>query len=165
MIYADTRREFWRASQTFGKFFETTLLLGTAVLFAVRILAGRNELLVSAGVLLAATTAAKLLFEFRIFRYLGRAGAGMPTALSNSARLLAAELAPIVRLRVACGVLGGLICPALVIEGLAYGLVQSAAMTAIALAVFALCLAGEFLERYLFFTALAPERMPGGLAA
>ena len=165
MIYADTRRVFWRASQTFGKFFQTTLLLGTAVVFAVRILAGRNELPVSACVLLAATTAAKLFFEFHIFRYLGRAGAGMPTPLSNSARLLAGELAPIVRLRVACGVLGGLICPALVIEGLAYGLVQSAAMTAIALAVFALCLAGEFIERYLFFTALAPERMPGGLAA
>ncbi len=31
MIYADTRREFWRASQTFGKFFGTTLLLGAAV--------------------------------------------------------------------------------------------------------------------------------------
>jgi Fe-S-cluster-containing dehydrogenase component/DMSO reductase anchor subunit len=165
MIYADTHREFWRASQTFGKFFETTLLLGTAVVFAVRILAHGNEVLVSAGVLLAATSAAKLFFEFRIFRHLGRADAGMPTPLNNSARLLAGELAPIVRLRVACGVLGGMICPALVIESLAYGLVQSPVMTGFAPAMFALCLAGEFLERYLFFTALAPERMPGGLAA
>jgi Fe-S-cluster-containing dehydrogenase component/DMSO reductase anchor subunit len=167
MIYADTRREFWRASQTFGKFFQTTLLLGTAAMLAVQIMARRNEALVSAGVLLAATTAAKLFFEFRIFRDPGGAGAGagMPTPLNNSARLLAGELAPIVRLRVVCGVLGGMICPALVIESLAYGLVKSTAMTAIALAVIALCLAGEFLERYLFFTALAPERMPGGLAA
>jgi DMSO reductase anchor subunit len=165
MIYADTRREFWRASQTFGKFFETTLLLGTAVVFAVRILAGRNDVLGSAGVLLAATTAGKLFFEFRIFRHLARADVALPTPLNNSARLLAGELAPILRLRVACGVLGGFICPALVIEVLAYGLIQSATTTAIALAVFVLCIAGEFLERYLFFTALAPERMPGGLAA
>jgi Fe-S-cluster-containing dehydrogenase component/DMSO reductase anchor subunit len=165
MIYADTRREFWRASQTFGKFFQTTLLLGTAVVLAVQMLAGRNEVLVSAGVLLAATTAAKLFFEFRIFRHLACVDAGVPTPLNNSARLLAGELAPILRLRVACSVLGGMICPALVIESLAFGLMQSASLTAIAAAVLVFCIVGEFLERYLFFTALAPERMPGGLAA
>ena len=30
MIYVDTQREFWRASQCFGKFFGTTLLIGAA---------------------------------------------------------------------------------------------------------------------------------------
>jgi DMSO reductase anchor subunit len=35
MVYADTHREFWRASQCFGKFFGSTLVLGTAVTLAL----------------------------------------------------------------------------------------------------------------------------------
>jgi hypothetical protein len=33
----------------------------------------------------------------------------------------------------------------------------------LAWAVFALCLVGELLERYLFFTAVAPAKMPGSI--
>jgi hypothetical protein len=35
----------------------------------------------------------------------------------------------------------------------------------LALAAFVFCLTGELLERYLFFTAVAPVKMPGGLVA
>ena len=34
-----------------------------------------------------------------------------------------------------------------------------------ALAAAALCFAGELLERYLFFTAVAAPRMPGGIGS
>jgi len=58
---------------------------------------------------------------------------------------------------VACGIAGGVILPLLFtvnhsIAGLAFG--------ALALAVI-----GELLERYLFFTAVAPAKMPGGFVA
>jgi DMSO reductase anchor subunit len=39
------------------------------------------------------------------------------------------------------------------------------AMIGMVLATFVLCLAGEILERYLFFTAVSPVRMPGGVVA
>jgi formate dehydrogenase iron-sulfur subunit len=35
----------------------------------------------------------------------------------------------------------------------------------LAVAVLALCITGEFLERYLFFTAVVTQKMPGGLAS
>ena len=40
-----------------------------------------------------------------------------------------------------------------------------AAPALLALMPLVLCLAGELLERYLFFTAVAPAKMPGGIAA
>jgi Fe-S-cluster-containing dehydrogenase component/DMSO reductase anchor subunit len=166
MIYVDTRREFWRASQSFGKFFETTLLLGAAATLGIQVFArAQTVFLITATALVAATTAAKLVLELRIFRHLEGANAVTPTPLNKSARLLAGELGPIARLRVGCAVFGGLICPELVISRLAYGSMPGTAMIGMVLATFVLCLAGEILERYLFFTAVSPVRMPGGVVA
>jgi DMSO reductase anchor subunit len=166
MIYVDTRREFWRASQSFGKFFETTLLLGAAATLGVQVFArAQTVFLITATALVAAATAAKLVLELRIFRHLEGANAVTPTPLNKSARLLAGELGPIARLRVGCAVFGGLICPELVISRLAYGSMPGTAMIGMVLATFVLCLAGEILERYLFFTAVSPVRMPGGVVA
>ena len=166
MIYVDTRREFWSASQTFGKFFKTTLLLGAAATLAVQMLVrAQSAFVVSAAILVAAATVAKLALELRIFRYLARGHAAGGTSLHKSARLLAGHLAPITRIRIECAVLGGLLSPILIVCGVALGGIPSAIMTGIAIAAFLLCIVGEVLERYLFFTAVAPDKMPGGLAA
>jgi formate dehydrogenase iron-sulfur subunit len=166
MIYVDTRREFWSASQSFGKFFETTFLLGAAATFVVQVSArAQTEFLVTGAALVAAATAAKLGLELRVFRHLIDENTVSLEPLNKSARLLAGELRPIVRLRAGCALLGGLICPALAIWVLAYGGVPWAAMTGIVLATLVFCVVGEILERYLFFTAVAPARMPGGIAA
>ena len=134
MVYVDTRRDFWRASQSFGKFFGTTFLLGSAAAFAIPASVPAQMLWLITG--------AKLWLELSIFV--------RSTPLDKSAHLLAGKLRSILYFRIGCALLGGLIAPAIA---------DIAWMTLL------LCVIGELLERYLFFTAVAPERMPGGVAA
>jgi formate dehydrogenase iron-sulfur subunit len=152
MIYVDTQREFWRASQSFGKFFGTTLLLGLAT-----VLTAVNSVDWPLTVALIITAVAKLAFENRIFLQLVDPDTFTLTSLNKTARLLTDELGLAARLRVACGIFGGVILPLVFtmnhsVAGLAFGAL-------------ALCVIGELLERYLFFTAVAPAKMPGGFAA
>lgn len=152
MIYADTHREFWRASQCLGKFFGTTLLLGAATTLAVT---GSASLPLVA--LLVAGAVVKLAFEQRIYRDWVNDDALRLTALNKTARLLTGELRRAARLRVACGAMGGVVLPLLfAMQPQGRGLM---------LAALTLCVVGEWLERYLFFTAVAPVKMPGGVGA
>jgi formate dehydrogenase iron-sulfur subunit len=165
MIYVDTRREFWRASQCFGKFFGTTLLLGSAAALApaavVQGFGASGNVRVLAGVVFIVTLV-KLGFEHRIFRHLVEEQTPAPAPLSKTARLLEADLGAVARRRVACGVLGGLLLPGLLaLKAFPVG----PALGWAAAGMFAFCLLGELSERYLFFTAVAPAKMPGGLVA
>jgi formate dehydrogenase iron-sulfur subunit len=166
MIYVDTRREFWRASQSFGRFFETTLLLGAATTFVLESFAGvQTRFTVTTAALVIGATVAKLILELRIFRHLEHENTFNVTPLGKSARLLVGDLGFALQMRVGCAVLGGLIFPTLSVVALAYGSVPRAALAAMVLGTFVFCVAGELLERYLFFTAVAPEKMPGGFVA
>ena len=79
------------------------------------------------------------------------------TSLNKTARLLTDELGLAARLRVACGIVGGLILPLMV--------AMNPSVSWLAIIALGLCVVGELLERYLFFTAVAPAKMPGGFAA
>ncbi len=164
MIYADTGREFWRPSQCFGKFFGTTLLLGVAATLALKGIlppvpgAG----LVVPGALVIIAALAKLAFEYRIFREYVDEDTIRLTPLNKTARLLAGRLGLAARSRVACGLLGGCLLPAVLLFGSASGVMHSGAP---AVAALVLSVVGELLERYLFFTAVAPAKMPGAMAA
>jgi Fe-S-cluster-containing dehydrogenase component/DMSO reductase anchor subunit len=149
MIYADTKREFWSAPRSLGKFLGTTLVLGsaTALFFSHS---------TAAAAVLVVAMAAKLAFEHRIFRHLQDEETSGRPPLSKTARLLAGELGPVARARIVCGLLGGVAAPLAV-------LLTSAPPAASA--ALALCFAGELLERYLFFTAVVTRRMPGNPAA
>ena len=162
MIYADTHREFWRASQCFGKFFGTVLLLGAATTLAVQAFT-RSEVisLIPAIVLLFAATLAKLGFEHRIFRYLVDENTPALSPLHKTARLIADKLGLAARWRVACGIFGGIVLPVCLIANRSG---NNAAVASVAIAALMFCIAGELLERYLFFTAVAPAKMPGGVA-
>jgi DMSO reductase anchor subunit len=154
MIYADTRREFWRASQSFGKFLGTTVLLGLAVALVTN---GANSPLLAG--LIGLVTVAKLAFEHQIFLHLVDEETPAPLPLNKTARLLAGELGFFARLRIVLGILGGVILPLTFMLRLSPG---GSTKIILSLAVFVLCLAGELLERYLFFAAVAPAKMPGG---
>jgi formate dehydrogenase iron-sulfur subunit len=156
MVYADTPREFWNAPRSLGKFFGTTLLLGLTSLLLVD--NGQAAPIVA---LMCITTFVKLAFEHRIFRHLADEEIVAPTPLNKSARLLAGELGRIARLRILFGVVGGIGLPLVfVFEASTGGNVRSW----FAFGSLAFCLLGEFLERFLFFTAVAPAKMPGGAA-
>ena len=160
MIYVKTRRDFWGAGRTFPVFFGTTLLLGAATTTAVLAFTkpGSTALAVSA-VILAASALAKFTLEQRVFRHLVDEETAGQTPLNKTARLLAGELNGFVRSRVALLLLGGGVLP-LILTGQKAPVALSLAVVAAAL-----CLAGEFIERYLFFVGVASQKMPGGLAS
>lgn len=157
MIYADTHRKFWRASQSFGKFFGSTVLLGCATVLAMTSMFHRESKdLAIPATLACVVTLLKLAMEQRIFRHWVDEETPMQTSLNKSARLLDAQLGKVTRARLACGVLGGVVLPFVV---------ASEPGVWMAFAMFALCVSGELMERYLFFAAVAPEKMPGGVPA
>ena len=160
MIYADTGREYWRAAQCFGKFFGTTILLGAATALALGhwFASLTQSECVALALILSVTSVAKLGFERRIFLHLVDEETPAPTPLNKTARLLTGELGLLARVRVALTLVGGVLLPLVQL----LGRTSSAPLVCAALA---LCVAGELLERYLFFTAVAPAKMPGGITA
>ena len=191
MIYVDTRRPFWNAPMTFGKFFGTTLLLGAVGIMVVshgaahlglRWQAKRDTALEAAAAVAQPPTTEstvalrlpahsmtplvlpigcfilglviKLAAENRIFRFVADAQSPQITALNKTALLLTERFGLASRLRVACLVLGA-------------GLLIAGGTTHISLTVLALALllAGELIERHLFFVAEVAPKMPGGETA
>jgi DMSO reductase anchor subunit/ferredoxin len=165
MIYADTRRTFWRMTFTAPKFAGTTLLLGPAtILFTMTLQsvlspataaqpAFRQVVVLLCGFLVIATTA-KLCWELRVFAHLNDHDS---TDMKRTVLLLSGVLRRATTLRFVCGALGGITLPALVL----FGLVPTAFGTGI----LPISLLGELLERYLFFRAVIPLKMPGGIAS
>lgn len=163
MIYVKTRREFWNPAQAFGKFFGTVVVLGAAAAFVSSTFNGaaKSVTAVSAATL-ALATLIKLTLENRILKHLVDAETPIQTPLNKTARLLAGELNSVLRLRLAFGIIGGLLLPIIALAQMAEGAAFNLLFAATG---FALCIAGEFLERYLFFTAVVTQKMPGGLAS
>jgi formate dehydrogenase iron-sulfur subunit len=174
MIYVFTRRPYWNATRTTVRFALTAVLLGLAA-------AWLTLLLVSLGAggeaarttvreygptlcsLLMGAAVLKLLFEAAVFRHLR---SRRITSLRRSASLLAGPLSSATLARFSLGLLGGVFMPAFLL--LNHALESQAANAHVFLTVtvamlFAACLAGELLERYLYFTACASTGMPGGL--
>jgi hypothetical protein len=84
------------------------------------------------------------------------------TPLNKTARLLADELGFAARSRVGCAILGGMILPLMLLLNHAAGGSMGAGVALIGLF---FCIVAELLERYLFFTAVAPAKMPGNMTA
>jgi Fe-S-cluster-containing dehydrogenase component/DMSO reductase anchor subunit len=162
MIYVKTRREFWSATLAFGKFFGTALILGAAAALITASVHGNNPFSGVAAATLAIAAVVKLAFEQKILKHLVDAETPVQTPLNKTARLLAGELNGFLRMRIAFGVIGGVLLPVISLAHMAEG---SAISPLFAATVLMLCLAGEFLERYLFFTAVVTQKMPGGLAS
>jgi formate dehydrogenase iron-sulfur subunit len=165
MIYQDTRRTFWRITMTSLKFMGTMLVLGPATIlfsmlsqsvFAPAI--GAQTLLhqivnLLCGFIAAATTA-KLVWELAVFTHLQDADW---TDMKRTAVLMSGRLKGATITRFLFGILGGVVLPVVGLVGMVN------AKTAAGILAFSLL--GELLERYLFFTAVVPQKMPGGIAS
>lgn len=143
MIYVATRRAFWSAGATFTRFVGTLVLLGGAFM-------------ASPGAALALTVlglAVKLGAEGvpRTRRQEFDAG----SEWGRTRALLSGPLRPIARIRLILAALGAAL--------LALRLVAPSFSAPLAVVAGCLLLAGEVLERHLFFVAVAPQRMPGAL--
>ncbi|MEO8495408.1 MAG: DmsC/YnfH family molybdoenzyme membrane anchor subunit, partial [Planctomycetota bacterium] len=172
MIYIDTRRVFWGPLFTVTKFFGTCLVLGIPVALLISLAAAAcsvdltiDQITSSYGGQLCraliVVAGCKLLFEAMIF---GSLRNQRHTALKRTALLLRGELSMITTARFILGSLGGILLPLILLgerqlspdSGF-----QPLFVGIIALLMTGLCLAGEFIERYLFFTAVVAPKMPG----
>lgn len=155
-IYDDTPRPFWRGSRSIGKFFGTTAVLGLAVTWSVATLPWLP-------IALALVMTIKLAGEHHLLRRADhdiaeqtwpKDGDFFNWSLAHSAVLMRDKLGLVTRSRFLCGLLGGILLP----------LVSLAATDAsphiLPIVAALLCLAGEVLERYTFFRAVVPPRMP-----
>jgi Fe-S-cluster-containing dehydrogenase component/DMSO reductase anchor subunit len=149
MIYDDTHRVFWNSKRTSIRFFGTTLLLGASLIMLL-VPSASDFNFVALVALLA--SACKMSWELSLLRTKGDA------SLIRSAALMKGPLRRFTIARFIFGGLGGLLCPLLLLTA-----GPSDAFSIIAGGGFLFCFAGELLERFLFFTAVAPERMPRGV--
>ncbi|MFH1299441.1 MAG: DmsC/YnfH family molybdoenzyme membrane anchor subunit, partial [Planctomycetota bacterium] len=170
MIYVFTKREFWSFESTAAKFSLTAILLGIASTWLTILILNltdnspeSNLLIAQAGPILSkaliVTSIIKLSFEASIFRYLIRR---QNSPLKRSAVLMSGELSNVTLARFACGILGGILMPAFLLNHQTQPL-QNITLFIIVAILFIACLFGEFLERYLYFSAVAAPRMPGVL--
>ncbi len=147
MIYHDTRRPLWNWRRGLPLFFGTTLVLGAA---GAAIVNDSDVLLV--GVIIAC--AAKLLVEVLALCHVTNRTL---TPLKKTALLVTGKFQHVAFVRLVCAMLGGIALPLL----LALNVGPSHAL--IAVLAFALLLAGELIERFLFFTTVVAPKMPGGV--
>jgi formate dehydrogenase iron-sulfur subunit len=168
MIYRDTPRAFWATRVTSAKFLLTAAAAGLALLLALGAAAALNVpdlapafTLWARWICLAlpAAVIAKLATEARIHRHIDDQES---TPLRKTALLLRGELRMAHAWRFNAALLGGLLLPMfwLYHARTAAGAVGIGDLI-LAFAILAAVLAGEWLERYLFFTACVPPRMPG----
>lgn len=99
------------------------------------------------------TSVIKLSFEASLFRYLLR-------RQNHLLKRWAGELSRVTLSRFACGMLAGILIPLFLLNHQTPP-VSNLTLSLINTILFIACLAGELLERYLFFSAVAAPRMPG----
>ncbi len=171
MLYVFTKREFWNFGHTMIRFFLTGSLLGFTATWLSILLIGQfthsttaAELIQQQGIALTQAiiiiAAMKLGFELSIFRHLASI---RNTPMKRSARLMAGPLSNITFPRFACGFLGGIVLPAMVLSQLQAGQQNEFVLVMMVSMIFVSSVVGELLERYLFFAAVATARMPGGV--
>jgi Fe-S-cluster-containing dehydrogenase component/DMSO reductase anchor subunit len=149
MVYVATRRHFWTVGPVFLRFFGTAGVVGPVLAVAAGAPAGGWLGAACVGVL-----GLKLAAELAVYR---QADDAVWTPLRRTAALLAGPLRHRAAARLALALLGAAFTLlGLADEGMGRGLIAGFGT--------ALLLAAELIERHLFFTAVSPERMPGGAA-
>jgi formate dehydrogenase iron-sulfur subunit len=159
LLYDRTRRPFWRWTRSAWKFGLTAVALGLATTLVATTAAGGGAGVVRPlALVLVAVVATKLVLEGAVFVHLRDR---RRTPMARTALLLRGELGKATALRFTLGVAGGVALPLLLrllVPGAPSALV-------VALLVLAATLAGELLERDLFFRAVAVPRLERGAAA
>jgi len=171
MIYQCTQRALWNGPATSMRFLLTTLVLGQSTALFTSLIGADIASSLSAETIVRDLTAVlmpgliivaacKLLFEAALF---GHLGSKQMTPLKRSALLMTTDLARAAKWRFALGIIGGILLPVVWMCRDAPSASAPRLLHAVVVGQFLALLAGELLERYLFFTAVVASRMPGGL--
>ena len=166
MVYKVTQRQWWGGGRTTFKFFLTAGVLGAATTSltygAAAVWLGRcahvQGTIVQLSWLLVALSTFKLLGEATVLFHLYDRKLG---ELKRTALLLRGQLVKGLLARFAVGVLGGVLAP-LMLVGSIDQLSDTAKLSFLSVS-FGAVLAGELLERMLFFKALSAPKMPGAI--
>lgn len=172
MVYVDTPRDLWSPFFTTSRFLLTCLVLGLpTVLLLLAVLAitsGRADLgdvmlqyskPVAHGITIC--VAVKLCLECQIFLH---AKSRRYTPHRRTAELMLGSLSVFTMFRIAAGITGGFILPTIIASqasitsGQGF---QPLFFVVMVVLMWGSLLAGEIMERYLFFTAVTIPRMPG----
>jgi DMSO reductase anchor subunit len=165
MIYVATRRAHWSAAPSVFKFFGTTVMCGAAAVAWLTVLGpadggtGRPSLRGLLVVVLI-TAVSKLGFEVTVLRHLRER---QHTVWKRVALLMVRDLHDLTLARFLLGILGGVLLPAALLASLGPRATVAGGTIAAVTAMFLFLVAGELLERHLFFKAAPASRMPGGL--
>lgn len=144
MVYADTQRAFWSLRHTAPRFFGSTLVLGLGLALAFH---PTSPLAIA----LLLLTLLKLACELSALKH-ADTDSDRWTQLRRTATLQTGALRPVLALRLLAALTGGVLLP--------FALAVNVVSPALASLAFTLCLLGELAERYLFFTSVAPDKMP-----
>ncbi len=144
MVYADTHRTFWSLSRTAPRFFGSAVALGLALALVFQ---PSSPLAIA----LLLATLLKLACELSVLKH-ADTDFDRWTQLRRTAALQTGALRPVLATRLLAALVGGVFIP--------FVIVTSGATAALAISAFALCLLGELAERHLFFTSVAPDKMP-----
>jgi DMSO reductase anchor subunit len=166
MVYRDTPRLYWASKLTSVKFFLTGIITGMAGLLALVVCFNSSGIdkastlkphfAVIASIAIGLAFIVKLACEARIQKHVDDQEAN---PLKKTALLLRGELRFIHGWRFNLGILGGLVLP---MFWMYRGYTGTGPFDpAMSLCILMALLAGECLERFLFFTACVPPRMPG----
>jgi formate dehydrogenase iron-sulfur subunit len=176
MIYASTRRPFWSMPRTALKFFLTCAVLGLPMALVIWLTAATclseltiDRVMADYGVAICssivALTVMKLLTEASIFASLAHK---QFTPLKRTALLMGGELGPTTLQRLATGLAGGVVLPAVLAGPHLLKSTSGHSPLFVACAVtlsLILLVTGEMLERYMFFAAVVAPKMPGAPAS
>ncbi len=192
MVYHDTRRDFWRLPLAGGKFFGSTLLLGssgTLLLLALsdpahlagwkpaphwsgawhRLAVGNQWSFRGAGLVLLAIVVIMSLLKLSLDqRVVQRLADDDFSPLHKTALLLTDHFGAVRRCQIVCLVLGGLGLPLVMALGLnetGVPIVSPAHYSALAWLMFLAALGAELVERHLFFLTVQPVKMPGSMSS
>lgn len=152
MIYVDTRRAFWSARITLPKFALTVMALAAASALVYGGVGESEAVVTGAALALAVATVGKLGLE------VGFVVCARNHALHKSALLHKRVFRSCFFGRLGLGVLGGVALPVLMVVA------WVPATLPYAITVLFACVAGEVMERHLFFVCEAAPRTPGGVA-
>ncbi len=155
MIYVDTRRSLWRFGRTARQFFGSTLLLGAAALAIPfsDLDPKAHPILMS---VLIAVSGLKIAGELALLCSLTR-DRSEPDA--RSAAMLIGPLERWSHARLLLLSLGGIALPLFVLTP------HQTPILSLQIAVLTVCVVAELIERSLYFRAVVPFKMPGGIAA
>ena len=165
LVYAATRRAWWALPRTSAKFALSSVAMGAAAVMVTSLVSAAMtggsvsaraalELVPGLAVVAVAATAAKLVGEAADLRHLR---AGGSEELRRSVQLLVGPLSDATKWRFAAGVVAVLAAAAVVPVAGASTVLTVLGLTGLSLGSL---VAGELVERWQFFTAAAPPRMP-----